>query len=652
MSSRNSWKDYSKKGFGFGKKGFDKAWQALDKLGAPVNRLSNRVGAEAFWPTTLDKESEKAARILRSFCKDGFYEKIDEESAAATAEEKAKEEAQNPDAKHKIDRPAGKQRVLVKIPSDVIKRAKGIAIFTTMRTGLWFSGAGGSGILMARVPETGEWSPPSGIMLHTAALGFLVGVDIYDCVVIINTYEALEGFKKLRATLGGELSATAGPIGMGGVLDSEVHKRQAPIWTYMKSRGLYAGIQVDGTIIVERTDENARFYGRKVSAQEILAGKVTNSSESLRTLFQTVRAAQGDRDIDESYLPPPGESPSDAIIVNEEDNGFGIPASDDPDPYGVRALEEQGLFIREAGTHNRPTHEVFEFRPSPSSPIYNSFVRQSIDSSPRQSWRASVQSTKSYVSTDKGTQTDDLPARPPPSDSGASSRSFQETPGSPVPNICDTPDTSDSHEVHETIKELEPEADAEAEAEVEAFEIHDASNTTLTKAAEVVRTRPTTPMEDTTPSANFSRPRLVTIPKRIPPALPPRNPERKHDSVSTQESFLPMSPSPTQSVHPEIRDSHDLSPEDVSHETSEMTTPGAVDLAEKTAGLEVQSDIQPDGHSEVHSKQSEVQANVHPEGQKEAETAALETDEFHSPPSSPTQEKPAVPEHETQSSVA
>lgn len=50
------------------KSGFDKLWGWADKLGAPVNRLSNKLGSEAFWPTTLDKESDKAARILRSFC--------------------------------------------------------------------------------------------------------------------------------------------------------------------------------------------------------------------------------------------------------------------------------------------------------------------------------------------------------------------------------------------------------------------------------------------------------------------------------------------------------------------------------------------------------------------------------------------------------
>jgi hypothetical protein len=219
-----------------------------------------------------------------------------------------------------------------------------------------------------------------------------------------------------------------------------------------------------------------------------------------------------------------------------------------------------------------------------------------------------------------------------------------------VPHVCDTPDTSDSHEIHEKPEEPEPEQ-PETE-EPEEFEIHEASNTTLTKPAELVRTRPTSPMEEinTPPAANFSRPRLVTIPKRIPPALPPRNPERKHDSVSTQESFLATSPSPTQSVHPEIRDSrHDLSTEDLGYETPEITTPGALDLAEKTSQLEVQPHVHPEVQPEVQS--SEVQSSeVHNEA--EAETAIPDKEEFHSPPSSPTQEKPpAVPEHETLTSV-
>ena len=51
-----------------GKAGFDKIYGWVDKLGAPINKLSNKLGSEAFWPTTLDIESDKAARILKSFC--------------------------------------------------------------------------------------------------------------------------------------------------------------------------------------------------------------------------------------------------------------------------------------------------------------------------------------------------------------------------------------------------------------------------------------------------------------------------------------------------------------------------------------------------------------------------------------------------------
>src|ERR1700753_3192697 len=162
-----------------------------------------------------------------------------------------------------------------------------------MRTGLWFSGAGGSGILVGRLPD-GSWSPPSGLMLHTAGLGVLVGVDIYDCVMVINTEEALQAFSKIRATVGGEISAVAGPVGVGGVLESEVHKRRAPVFTYLKSRGFYAGVQIDGTVLIERTDANKDFYGREIGVMEILTGKVENPPASVNTLMKTIKAAQGD----------------------------------------------------------------------------------------------------------------------------------------------------------------------------------------------------------------------------------------------------------------------------------------------------------------------------------------------------------------------
>lgn len=531
-----------------GKSGFDKAYTVVDKLGKPVNRLSNKLGSEAFWPTTLDKESDKAARILRSFCKDGFY---------------AEEEKQSE------DRPKSKQKVLKKIPTEVIRNAKGLAIFTTMRTGLWFSGAGGAGVLVARKAD-GTWSPPSGIMLHTAGLGFLVGVDIYDCVVVINTQEALDAFSSIRCTLGSEISVAAGPIGAGGVLDSELHKRQAPIFTYLKSRGFYAGVQIDGTVIIERSDENERFYGQRVTVKEILEGKVTHAPFETRKLLETIRSAQGDTDIDETMVPteaPPGDL--------EVDDGhiFGVPDKEDPDPYGVLALEKEGMSIKEAGTQKRASWEVFSFNPAPSSPIHgynrNSNERpRSLNT--RNSWRTSafggghdpktpsslrnsLDSTRpTSMMTDSGTQTDDLPepasgSRHSRSGSRASVASashparMQEVPENSVldpsperqeaestskPNGYTTPPRTPPtiSDTRDTQTDLEEDDDAHIEEPV----VHS-----------VQTVQPPSP--HVIGKANA---RIVTVPKRVPPKLPPRNPNRSGGLLVVDASPKEANPTP------------------------------------------------------------------------------------------------------------
>ncbi|KAI4259659.1 MAG: hypothetical protein L6R42_004462 [Xanthoria sp. 1 TBL-2021] len=465
------------------KQGFDKVYNLVDKLGPPINKLSNRVGSEAFWPTTLDIESDKAARILRSFCKDGFY--VEEPDGHIPAGEK----------------PRGKVKVVKKIPSEVIRKAKGLAIFTTMRTGLWVSGAGGSGILVGRTAD-GGWSPPSGIMLHTAGLGFLVGVDIYDCVLVINTEKAMEAFSSVRCTLGGEVSAVAGPMGAGAILETEVHKRQAPVWTYLKSRGFYAGVQVDGTIVIERTDENERFYGERIKVADILAGKARHPPYEIRTLMTTIEAAQGDN-VDESTLlfdPTPGDTELEKFV--ESDTNFGLPAEDDPDPFGVRALEAEGMNIREAGSGSRPSLEAFRYRPASSSPIFNNFRRHSMDNNSRRNSKRD--SARSVASIDRGTQTANFAVS-----------AHVESPRN-----------------HSSLEKT-TENQAEEEAETNRIEDHNVGQSQSQVA-------PAT--EQAAPQPVVSKARLVTIPKRVPPALPPRSPYRQSPRVIDTEPSPPPVP--------------------------------------------------------------------------------------------------------------
>lgn len=485
-----------KKTWSVGKTGFDKVWQSFDKLGGPVNKLSNKLGSEAFWPMTLDKESEKAARILRSFCKDGFYEEIDKEAWRTKGESK----------------PTMKQTVLTQIPSEVIRKAKGLAIFTTMRTGLWMSGAGGSGILVGRIPETGEWSPPSGILLHTAGIGFLVGADIYDCVVVLNTYKALEAFATFRVTVGGELSAVAGPVGVGGIVDTEIHKRQAPVWTYLKSRGFYAGVQFDGTVILERMDENERFYNDHLSAREIVAGKVRHPPFEIRGLLETIKAAEGDKSADMSMLPT-GETPGDAEL---DPSMFGVPPADDPDPYGVKALQQEGIQIREAGSQSAAKVDDFDFRPSTQSPIYNRWSSGGTADSKRTSRRTSILSTSTV---DRGTQTD----------------------GSPSPS---TTRDSSLREIDLIGEESAQPASASASTAAPAVAPAPASSKPKPKgpppALPPRRIDTQKSQESNTgapePSPSFGKARMVNIARRPPPPLPPRNPSRASVMISPASS--------------------------------------------------------------------------------------------------------------------
>lgn len=158
------------------------------------------------------------------------------------------------------------------------------------RTGLHISGAGGSGVLITRQPD-GTFGPPSGILLHTLGIGVLIGIDIYDTVLILRTQEAVNAFSHPKLSIGAELSLAAGPLGSGGGADIGLTDR-APAWVYTKSKGFYAGIALDGTVVVERKDENERFYGRKVKAKEIIAGLV-GRPRSVDGLIGAIEAAEG-----------------------------------------------------------------------------------------------------------------------------------------------------------------------------------------------------------------------------------------------------------------------------------------------------------------------------------------------------------------------
>lgn len=305
-----------------------------------------------------------------------------------------------------------------KIPPRIIQNAVGLAIFSCMRSGLWMSGSGGAGLITARKAD-GTWSPPSGIILHTAELGFVIGVDIYDCVLVINSVQTLELFTRPRLTLGVDVDLAVGPLVAVGAKDPEIKWKEISetVLTYVKARGKHQAVQLDGSLVTERGNENERFYCSNVTVLDVLAGNIPKSIPEMRPLFEVIKAAEGRSDFDKTLMEWLAEQPApgDAVIetptltpASPTKIAFGMPDVNDPDPFGVIGLEMAGIEIREAGTNLRPTSTQFEYHPSPTSPAYARLSRQSMDTFASRSNRCSSTSarTQATATTDAYTQTD------------------------------------------------------------------------------------------------------------------------------------------------------------------------------------------------------------------------------------------------------
>ncbi|XP_062863570.1 SH3 domain-containing YSC84-like protein 1 [Trichomycterus rosablanca] len=189
-------------------------------------------------PSNLKSEAKKAAKILRAFT-----------------------EISNREGPDKL------------IPAHVIAKAKGLAILSVVKAGFLITARGGSGIVIARLPD-GRWSAPSAIGLAGFGGGFQIGLEASDLIIIMNQRRAVEAFSKGgNLTFGGNCTVAVGPTGRN--LEADVAFRSpAAVYTYCISRGLYVGLSLIGSYLVERKDANRKFYSQDIRASAILNGDV------------------------------------------------------------------------------------------------------------------------------------------------------------------------------------------------------------------------------------------------------------------------------------------------------------------------------------------------------------------------------------------
>jgi len=161
------------------------------------------------------------------------------------------------------------------IPIKILKEAKGIAFITTLRGGLVYTGTVGTGIVIAKL-SNGEWSGPSSLGVAGMGWGLQIGASSTDSVIVLNTTAAVKAFSGSgQVKFGGNMSVAAGPVGRDGAVDVNVGDGGvAACYSYSHSRGAFAGISLQGSVLIARDKDNAKFYGQKVTPSAILTGLV------------------------------------------------------------------------------------------------------------------------------------------------------------------------------------------------------------------------------------------------------------------------------------------------------------------------------------------------------------------------------------------
>jgi lipid-binding SYLF domain-containing protein len=161
------------------------------------------------------------------------------------------------------------------IPEDLLRNAKAIAVIPdVVKAGFVFGGRRGEGLISIKSPD-GTWSNPSFITLTGGSIGFQAGVSSTDIVLVFRTQRGVDGIVNGKFTLGADASAAAGPVGRSAQASTDAQMK-AEIYSYSRSRGLFAGVAVDGSVLRIDQDANAAVYGAGITPRRIFEGGVTN----------------------------------------------------------------------------------------------------------------------------------------------------------------------------------------------------------------------------------------------------------------------------------------------------------------------------------------------------------------------------------------
>jgi lipid-binding SYLF domain-containing protein len=157
------------------------------------------------------------------------------------------------------------------IPNSVLEKTEGIAVFPgTLKGGFIIGGQHGRGILSARVEGSRAWSVPGFMTVTGGSFGAQIGAQAVDLVLVVINKRGLQKMMSNEFKVGADAGVAAGPVGRDASVGTDI-QMHAEILSYSRSRGLFAGINLNGSSIRSDDDANQRFYGKSVKTADIIS---------------------------------------------------------------------------------------------------------------------------------------------------------------------------------------------------------------------------------------------------------------------------------------------------------------------------------------------------------------------------------------------
>jgi len=173
------------------------------------------------------------------------------------------------------------------IPEELMARAHGIAVIPHVVKGAFgIGGQWGKG-LMSQRNEDGSWSQPAFIEIGGGSFGLQIGLQASDIVLVFADESGIKGLLKGKVKLGADASAAAGPVGRNAEVGTDVLLRSG-VLAYSRSKGLFAGISLDGSVITINDDANHKVYGKDVTGEQILLGKNVGINDTVDPFMKTL----------------------------------------------------------------------------------------------------------------------------------------------------------------------------------------------------------------------------------------------------------------------------------------------------------------------------------------------------------------------------